>query len=80
MSQPKESFVGRTHTKADCIAVLGRKGIRVNSNSLKITIPKQLKVGIKILGRLDYMTRVLDYTVIRLQSHENFKSKPKLLC
>lgn len=86
-------IIGRRHTEEDCIYALRRKGIVVNEFTVdrdtgeripakEIGIPKRVKCGNKIWGRLDFM-RLQGWSIIKNweayfkteNSRKNTKSK-----
>lgn len=57
--------MARRHTEEAVLPILQRKGLYVNPLTKQIGIPSELHVGIRILGKLDYMMKVHKWQVVK---------------
>ena len=57
--------MARRHTEEAVLPILQRKGLYVNPLTKQIGIPSELQIGIRILGKLDFMMKVAKWQVVK---------------
>ena len=57
--------MARRHTEEAVLPILQRKGLYVNPLTKQIGLPPELQIGIRILGKLDYMMKVQKWQVVK---------------
>ena len=57
--------MARRHTEEAVLPILQRKGLYVNPLTKQIGVPSELQIGIRILGKLDFMMKVAKWQVVK---------------
>ena len=57
--------MARRHTEEAVLPILQRKGLYVNPLTKQIGVQSELQIGIRILGKLDFIMKVAKWQVVK---------------